>query len=75
MFVSTDKSCNHASLVGTVQSQQLADVVRSTANRNIKTILALWYNEVNLKIWLSEYHFTIAFRGEYGSAMSKHLYI
>ena len=55
------------SLVGTGQSQQLADVVRSTANHNIKTVLALWCNEVNLnaqKIWLSESHFTIAFRGD-----------
>ena len=63
------------SLVGTVQSQQLADVVRSTANPNVKIVLALWCNEVNLKIWLSEYHFTITFRGEYGSAMSKHPYM
>ena len=53
------------SLIGTVQSQQLADVVRSTANRNIKSVLVLWCNEVNLntqKIWLSESYFTIAFR-------------
>ena len=62
------------SLIGTVQSQQLADVVRSTANRNIKSVLVLWCNEVNLntqKIWLSESYFTIAFRRDYGSTFEQ----